>query len=347
MSAEQIAAIVRDHEAATGVKDHSLVFSDQPAGNAETPTQEVPQQAASEQTPAAAQAVTPPVQTAPAAAVVQPESEAPVATSNGGSTIPFAVLRGTRERLAAATASLEELRTNSQREIEQLRQQLAAQPTPATSTQQEKVQAAADRAGLVDENGRPIDVSTIDISHLRDSYPAELVNLIAGLQQKVIHLESRDTSRARQETLTAEEQQQRDIDSVGAWAKWQVDPSDVMWNAANAALNALGRDPAWGAKSRVERMEEVARQFGAASTPAAAAAAPPLSTAGTPGTKTADALRSAQQRSVPLSHSDLPAGTPAAQNEREQLANLDATDLQARMQNMTPEEQDAFIQRYA
>jgi hypothetical protein len=192
-----------------------------------------------------------------------------------------------------------------------------------------------------------------------------VVNAIEALQQAVVaqastisELRSRDAVRTTQETLTQEEQLQVDIDAVPFIAKLQADESPHLWNAAVALDKSLSSDPAWQGKTRVEVFREIARQMGAPDdeiqapdATAAASQAPvkPTKQAPTPAQaqqKVQGALQRAAARAAPTSLTDLPAGSPAAQSEADNLAGMDVTELAVKFAAMTPSQQDAYLAKH-
>ena len=335
MSIEQIAELVNQAE----------------SGQPPAPKPETPPSAESPpvvETPPAAAA---PAAAAPAASTPPAEPDGPVSLPSG-QTIPYGVLRNTRadrDRWQAeaqrATAALNELQERHRADTERLTQQLQAQGSPATTGQVQQAQQIANRAGLRDQNGNPVDVATVDFTQFEGQYPPEILTALGALQAQVIDLRESDAQRRAREQHDTRTQEQIDIDSVPRIAQWHSDPDPTMWNAVNAAYSSLVKQDAWKDKSRVEVLTEVANRLGGAQPPATTT--PPPTPAVTPGTKPlATHIAAARAQSVPLSHSDLPAGSPPAQGEAEQLNSLDITQLAERFANASPAEQEAMLRRY-
>ncbi len=285
----------------------------------------------------------------------QVEPEGPIATESGNGTIPYAVLKGTRERLAEAQENLRRNKAESEERISTLEQQLAARTAPTRATA-DSVQDVADRAGITDAAGNKVDVTKIDVTSLRGEFPDAVVNIIESLQQALVAhettistLQKREQGRVQQEQLSEEELLQKDIDAVPQLAIWAADKDPKMFDRAVRFDNALLADPEWKGKPRVERYAEVVRLIGG-ETPKPAASttttAKPTQTPAQVRTVSAE-LQRAAARAAPTSLSDLPAGSPAAQSETEAIEGMDALAIAAKMQDMTPAQQEAFLARFA
>lgn len=335
MSPSEIAVIVSQYE--SGNPDPKLPVVQEPAPAAQVVTQEPKPEAAAA---TAAQAT---------AAAATPEPEGPIATG-GGATIPYAVLKNTRadrdrwqQQAQEAAAALEKLQREHSAQIADLQAKVTNQQGAPSAAQVAKVQDLANKAGFTDENGNPVDVTTIDITQYRGAFPDELVNLIGALQHEVVGLRNDNASRIRVEQTQAKDQEQLDIDSVPQVAAWQAaQDGGVMWNAVTATYGALRQQEAWKTKTRPEVLTEVARLLGGASQ----ASTPTNTTTVTPGTKAAAAIEAARSTHVPLSHSDLPTGSPAAQSEVQALDQLSPTQLAARLETMSPAQQEAFLAKF-
>jgi hypothetical protein len=59
----------------------------------------------------------------------------------------------------------------------------------------------------------------------------------------------------------------------------------------------------------------------------------------------ANAKRTAAGKATPVSHSDLPSGSPPAQSEIETLEGMGPVQIAEKMRNMTPDQADAFLSR--
>lgn len=295
------------------------------------------------------------------------ELKGPIANKSGTGTIPFGVLQGTRERLAQAEENLrksEEERQAAQQRADDLERQLAKARTAPTAKTTQQVQEVADQAGITDAQGRPIDVTKIDVEALRGEFPQPILDMLETFQKALIgqqttiqQLRARDQQRVAKESLTEEEQLQADIDAVPKLALWAADKDPAMFNRAVALDNALLTEAKWQNATRLERYQEVARILGGEDEPA-----PPEPKPNNASTTTAKnnapapaqvkqkvsaALQKAAARAAPISHSDLPAGAPAAQSEVESLESLDVLDIAAKMESMTPQQQADFLNKFA
>lgn len=265
-----------------------------------------------------------------------------------GETIPYAVLQGTREQLKQAKSKLQDLsqeREADKRRIAELQSQLEARQT-ADSQQTKDVQSAVDAAGVTDSRGNSVDVATVDVSKLRGEFPEEIVNVIEALQnnlrstqETVRTLQARESGRIQGERQSAAEQLQADIDSIPALATWQAAEDQSMYEAAIAVDSHLRKSPEWADKPRVERFREVVKRLGGQVSSGQQAGG--STHAGTVN----EALRQATAKAHPISHSDLPAGSPAAQSEQESLGSLDVTQLAEKMSGMNTKDIDALLAR--
>lgn len=252
----------------------------------------------------------------------------------------YKTLTGTRRELAAAKARTKELE-DRQTELDRTNQELLTKVNAQGSASTAAVQAAADAAGLKDDKGNDIDVSTIDIDALRETYDGPIVDVIAALQQSVQRqgaelkvLRTRESAREQTDEELLADSVQRDIDSIPSLADWQVN-NPRMWARAQAEDDFLRKDPEWANKSRVERFQEVARSLGEPQKPAAQ------------GTAMVDkARKDAAARAAPISLSELPSGTAAGQSESETLEEREITQLADMMSKLSPEKLDELLERH-
>lgn len=301
-------------------------------------------------------------------AAQNPELEGPI-VSDTGRTIPFGVLRGTREQLRIAQDSLRRSEEERQQEAgrnAQLTAEIATlrAGTAAARATAADVQEVADQAGVVDRRGNKVDVTKIDVAALRGEFPEAVVTIIEQLQSALVaqdgtirELRTRDAHRVHQEELSDEQKLQADIDAVPFLATIQADEKPHRWAQAIALDKSLQADPDFKDKSRQERFEEIARLMdpeyedpAAAATgkeSAAAAEKKPAATSAQVREKVQGALQRAAARAAPTSLTDLPAGSAAAQSEAESVEALDPTELAVKMQSMTPAQMDAYLARHA
>lgn len=268
----------------------------------------------------------------------------------------YGVLSGTRKTLAKVKADTKAREERLLREQEDLRRQneTLQRQIAERSASQDQLQQAADDAGLVDQEGNPIDVSTIDVDKLREDYDGPLVDAIVAMralveqQNRAIQdLRTRDEERDQESRSRLSEEVQADIDSIPKLAEWQADhvggKGSTMWRRALALDSSMREEPDWQNKSRLERFQEITRIL------AGQVETPPATTPGKPNGGGEQAITAAKKaaaaRAAPTSLSELPSGTPAAQSENETFESLDVTQVAAKLSTMTPAQQEALLQR--
>ncbi len=269
----------------------------------------------------------------------------------------YGVLKGTRHTLKTIREQGKAREQQLLQEKEVLRQQNEELLAKVNSSQasQTQVQQAVDDAGLVDQEGNPIDVGTIDIGQLRENYEGPLVDAIEAMQQLlgkqnqvIADMRKRENVRERTDEERIADEVQGDIDSIPELATIQAlglaaeKPEDeAKWNAALAVDKTLQKNPIWAQKSRLERFQEVARIVGTG----AKAPEPKPGDASKTEQVVQNAVQQAAAKATPTSLSDMPSGTPAGQSEQETLEGLDAAQIAAKMATMTQAQQDALLLR--
>lgn len=258
----------------------------------------------------------------------------------------YGALKGTRKLLAQQ----KEETAARERDNQQLRDQLASlqeQAAKGTPAGARAVQNAADEAGMVDDHGDPIDVKFVDTAKMRGEFDDSLVDAIETLQGTVKSLtgtvqalNNRERKRTDTDRQVAKATIQDDIDLVPKLAEWQADDDQAMYEAAIAVNDVLLQSPAWKDRPRVERFNEVVKRLsgGSANQPA------PQPTVNA-DRAVANAKRTAAGKATPVSHSDLPSGSPPAQSEIETLEGMGPVQIAEKMRNMTPDQADAFLSR--
>ena len=263
----------------------------------------------------------------PPASEGEEEVIAPI-ESPTGKTIPYGVLKGTREKLsqaeARANAAVEKVNALEQKILE-----MGSKP-----------------------NGEELDLKELpktesgefDFDAMQEEFPDEIVNVLKAvvsrskqLEERVTELSERDQKRSVNEQATEAETLQGAIDSVSALSDWQAnDP--VMWNAAVAVDKTLRNDPEWQDKSMSERFEEVAKRLGKPSS----STDEPAHNKDELDSKVNEALKSAKAK-IPGSLSDIPGGAPPASSETEALDNLSVIQTASKFENMSPEKMEEYL----
>lgn len=254
----------------------------------------------------------------------------------------YGTLTSTRETLKQQR----EARARAEQETADLRRQLdeAQAKLAAGGGSKADVQAAADAAGMTDEDGNAIDVAKIDINKLREEYDGPIVDAIAALQgalaesQSVIRdLRGKAAKEEAAEVDLVQRSLQEDIDSVPVLSRWAADQNSAMFDAAAVVDKSLMNSPEWRDRPRVERFREVVRMLGGQADTQQSSAGAERAVAG--------AKSRAAARAAPTSLSELPSGTPAGQSELETLENLDVTQLAEKMAGMTQDQQERLLAR--
>lgn len=255
----------------------------------------------------------------------------PVETADGKHTIPYSVLKGEREA-----------RKEAQRELEELRKQNPGETTP----QSEGGQGHGDGTG---DSGTSTDPNAYDWDQIAEEYGDEYARMMRERVEREAELEKRlqraeQHMQRQQQAEQAQEQEtvQGAIDTLPTLASWQSqDPA--MFEAAKAIDSKLAQDPEWKGASYSERFAEVVRRL----RPDAAELQGSGGSSGGGSDKSSQrgSGGSSDQAPPPTSHSDTPAGgaPPDARSEVERLQDADATEIEARMETMTPEQQEEFL----
>lgn len=277
-----------------------------------------------------------------APAVAASEDPAPTTTDpeSFASHPIYGALKGTRRMLAqerAKSSRAEEQRADLERQLQEAK--------AVGATQQETTQDAADKAGITDKSGNAVDVLTVDISKLRGNFDDEIVDAIEALQnisvsqRNVIKdLQGREAQRVNADKVSVANSIQQDIDAVPELAAWQALEDGALFDKADKFDKVLKTLPEWQDKPRADRYREVVRLV--SGQPAAASV-----TKQQIGSAVSGAKAQAAARAAPISHSDLPAGSPAAQSESEALEGLDITQLAEKMQGLSPERIEQLLER--
>ncbi len=261
-----------------------------------------------------------------------------VLNQDGKHVIPFSVLKSTRERAYRA----EEMLREAQQKLADLEQQ----------ARQSSQGAKPGESARTDTNSFASDLSPDDLKLLEEDFPT-VFKAIQAAEAKFQQLESKlqpvENSVRQAETERAQsvaDTVQGAIDSIPKLAHIQAnDPA--AFDLAIQFDATLRNQSAWADKSFTERFTKVTEMVEAA-----------LGAINVPGTptaqKTPEQLKAEAQAiaakatksngtHVPNSLGEAPAGTPAAQDEREAADNLSHLQLAEKFSSMSPDQMDAYF----
>lgn len=314
-----------------------------PAPTVETPVAPAPAApspapAAPAPTPAAAAPVTA-ASPAPVPPAATPGAVPVVLTRDGRPVIDYAVLQGERR-------ANKELREENARLQADLATRAGTPATPApTDATDEPAQLAIDPAEVVlytDE----------EITEMRANYPANLVNRwIADNKIAVTTYQTVISDRDERAREVRTNQQQSVVDFtdthplLGVWMAGETEADQRLWQEAVAQDAALQANPLWQGKPWQTRMEQAARNVavlnGIEYKPVASVDTPAPSQVPKPQPSLQDRAQAALAAAaaapiIPTSHSDLPGGAPAGQSEPEQVSMMSASQIEAKLENMSP-----------
>lgn len=247
--------------------------------------------------------------------------EAPI-LGGGGKTIPYAVLKETRQRAATAAQEAESARA----EVAELKAQLETLRAGAGGAAAEAAQQVAQGA---------------DAEALYDDLPAPLADKLrkldatqAELNAAVNRLAQREQQQVQAEQQTVAEQTQAVIDAIPTLAEWQA-KGGPEWQAAVAADNRLMQNPAWANKPLADRIAKAAE---IAALELGLPAPPPPNV-----TKPNQTARTAAAARPVASLTDISGGGMPAVDSRDYMEGASTAQLAARMNNMSPDELDRWL----
>ncbi len=181
------------------------------------------------------------------------EEPAPIADKSGRGTIPYQVLKDTREQLGMAKA-----------QIAKLSEQLQSRPQEqggdgdggqqGGTTDREKAAASAMQEALSSGD----DLSEEDLEDLPVPMQ-QLYKRTQALEKRLNQIGSVTDEVVEDRQKSAQQLAQEAIDQVPDLATWQA-KGGVLWAAAREQDRQLQADPEWGSKPAVERFAEVARR---------------------------------------------------------------------------------------
>lgn len=286
--------------------------------------------AASAATPApAAQATSPAAGTSDAGA--EGSVEGPIVSRDGKATIPYGVLAAERRRNAQLERELAELRGRASG---------AAAATPGDDPGNG---AAAEGAAAAEGEQAGQDMAAM-LARLRENYPEELVTVVEAAVTRAAAAEQRVSEMIEAGRERAADMVNDLIDRDPDLSKWRDDDANPeLFDLASEIDDRLRADPRWADRTALERFETVKQmvslQTGVALTPKTTPTADPAPTpaATTPAVLPQNLAAAAEARVAaaaqrnagrPLTHSDLPAGTPPPQSEAEQVAGMNTVQLE-------------------
>ncbi len=285
----------------------------------------------------------------------------PAASSDGADTSkeadeakepPSAVLRTTRQSLHQSEERRQELETElSERDkrIESLEGRVAAL-TKAGETDQANLQEQADQ--VAEAGGVKLeDLSDEKIAEIREEAGDEAADLLQALFNqhtqvagRLDKLEEERQALEQQRNQQAAEALQNDIDAVPLLSVLQADRTaegNERWDRAISYDKAVRSDPDWAEKSQREIFAEVGRRmerYLGSDTVKTLTGDEPAGDGkgkddGKPSSESRqqrvdEALSRADERAVPTSLSDLPAGQAAAQTELERADSMSLNDIE-------------------
>ncbi len=293
-----------------------LILGEAPAAKAD----DEPAPAAAPESPDPAPPAQPKAEEPPAApAASEPEAEG-VLAKDGKNVLPYGVLKGAREQAARAAAAAQQLEQQNKQLLEELAALKAGKQTAAGQP------SAADEAVMGDDQLAQL------LESVPDNIGAALKSLVdqsRRLQQELVEVKSRQDDDIRQRTETTASRVQEAIDQRPLLREWQASEDPTLWQFAQQQDNLLKSLPQWADKPMEERFAEVERIVAMAAgvqvqAPAAPAQKPSLAAQAAKVV----AEKTAAAPAVPITHSDLPAGRPAAQSELERVETLDNNALE-------------------
>ena len=261
-----------------------------------------------------------------------------VATKDGKHVIPYTVLKSERERAIRAEQMLQE----AQARLAELQNQAGNQGT---------------------KNGEPVrtepssfanDLSPEDLELLKEDFPTVYKAIKAAeaqfqlLESKLNPVESSVRQAEAERAQSATESVQDAIDSIPKLAHIQA-TNQAAFELATQFDATLRNTAEWADKPLSERFQKVTEMVEAAlgNINVPDTEQPPAQK--TPEQLKAEAMATAakaaktNRTNVPTSLSEAPAGTPAAQDEREAADQMSALQLAEKFSAMTPDQMDAYF----
>lgn len=260
-----------------------------------------------------------------------------VATKDGKHVIPYTVLKSERERAIRAEQLLEE----AQQRLAEIQAAGNQGTKPGESVRTEPQNFASD-------------LSPEDLELLKEDFPT-VFKAIQAAEAKFQLLESKlqpvENSVRQSEAERAQSETEMVQDAIDAIPKLShIQATDAA--AFNLAIQfdaTLREQPAWAGKPISERFQKATEMVEAALGEIKVPGQEPPTAQKTPEQLKAEALATAanatktNRTNVPNSLSEAPAGTPAAQDEREAADQMSALQLAEKFSAMTPDQMDAYF----
>ncbi len=260
-----------------------------------------------------------------------------VATKDGKHVIPYTVLKSERERAIRAEQLLEE----AQQRLAEIQAAGNQGTKPGESVRTEPQNFASD-------------LSPEDLELLKEDFPT-VFKAIQAAEAKFQLLESKlqpvENSVRQSEAERAQSETEMVQDAIDAIPKLShIQATDAA--AFNLAIQfdaTLREQPAWAGKPISERFQKATEMVEAALGEIKVPGQEPPTAQKTPEQLKAEALATAanatktNRTNVPNSLSEAPAGTPAAQDEREAADQMSALQLAEKFSSMTPDQMDAYF----
>ena len=264
------------------------------------------------------------------------EQPAPIQAKDGKSTIPYEVLDGTRKENQTLKSQLEEKAAENER----LQRELEASAQHASDDDGSGSEGGSEGQGSIDDRvlAKFHEMHGMTPDEFEEEYGDNLKDSFLRQTKESIELNDKiefiANEREREHAMSVQDTVQTAIDSIPALAKIQAnDP--VLWNAAVAIDQSLRETPEFADKSYQERFTEVAKRLNLE-----VGDSQPQQTT---GRKSGGDDDSGDNPGVPASLSDFPGGSPPAQSETEEVGRMSVTDLAAKFDNMSPEQQEAYL----
>lgn len=281
-----------------------------------------------------------------------------VETVDGKGRIPYSTLKETREKVTALREKTETLE-------QKLEEATAARNVLTRRLDESGADTSADQLGGKLPEGVEL-LSDEDITALREEFPEAIVNSLEKINATNktlverldgIQTASADKEAGRQDAIRDEVQST--IDANPVLSQWQKD-KDPLWSAAIALDDALVESGKWRGRPLAERYNEVCKQLGHE---IPAPAGEDKGDKGDKGDKPDEdlekkkdisltekvdkKLKEAEDKAVPLSHSDLPAGEAPAQSEQEMTASMTTMQLEKKFEGMSTAQISEYLSRVA
>lgn len=263
----------------------------------------------------------------------QVEEEGAIATPSGKGTIPYAVLKGEREKRQAAEAAVADLSDR----LKSIEQQVAQGSTKAAEAAIADLPAEELEALRIDF---PVFGKVIDtLLNKIDTLTGE----ISGIKQTD---EQRQAAAQRQQAMAVQEL----IDNDPVLSHLQRNDPDLFAKAVDIDRTLTG-DPRFpDMASRFAKVSETVEAlfgpFEGVSRPKPVPATPAVKAVDKEAARAAVTQKIATSKATPASLSDIPAGDAQETDELDALENLSPSEIGDRMMKMSEAQRTAFLNRF-